>query len=738
MGENRTFTVTVVSICLAMLSACAPVNTEFDLAYQLSQQKQYEPAIEKYRYIISITGPEDKYHIWAHNNICDAYRKTDRHQEAIPFCEKAVALDPKYEQAHFNLCYAFWSLNKYQEALASCLEGTKLSADPASHYDNLRRLYGNLGDRATAYQYVLKWRTAKGDADVDKVLNGKDAVAENLQALILSEGPRTCREGDLNSCVFTASVYRKKGDPAKFTELAGYACSKGSAEACTSLCDDHVSGKKHTEAIPYCSKAVELNPGNELSRALLCSAYWYLGKHNEALTNCLEASRLASDPAAYYNSLWGLSVNVGDRAGAYQYVLKWRNKKGDAPVDAVLNGKDKNAEILYNLIASEGAKACGQGDLESCLTAGRAHYHKNDREKSWQLYSRACSLNHIESCLFLTKNGVQLSRENQERVAAYERQKRLEEEERRRREEERQIAQERRERREQKRRELVRRCKSRCDREFDSCMARARAAQNDPVAGLTQSLSCTEVFVCTNACEDLESQEDLAEVEERKQNFRQAMAGMNNSISEGVQNYNAAVQIRRDAEQQAAEQRQRQAEAQREQQQQQQNRQQQARQDRINQERERQEAKKREDERRRQEAQVREKERQAAREKKEQEAAAKARKNPECNWRTSQVTGEKRHPTAPGSCQGEMLLYLTNNSSSTVICEVAPVRSGSIETRWGKTANITLRPGERGGGQMGGLWWCGYGPNDTFKFICALSTDPSACHVDAIKRSVGR
>lgn len=51
------------------------------------------------------------------NNYASALMKTERFQEAVPLLERAVAVNPKFDEGKFNLSYAWFQLADYPRAL---------------------------------------------------------------------------------------------------------------------------------------------------------------------------------------------------------------------------------------------------------------------------------------------------------------------------------------------------------------------------------------------------------------------------------------------------------------------------------------------------------------------------------------------------------------------------------------------------------------------------------------------
>ena len=100
---------------------------------------------------------------------------------------------------------------------------------------------------------------------------------------------------------------------------------------------------------------------------------------------------------------------------------------------------------------------------------------------------------------------------------------------------------------------------------------------------------------------------------------------------------------------------------------------------------------------------------------------------------TSKVKAEITHSKGPAKCNGLMEAYMQNTSLFEVSCEVAGTMGGVVQYTSSKLAHFN--PGERLKGESDGLFWCGFGPDDTYTFSCVLTSDDPSCKVDLVKQS---
>jgi hypothetical protein len=202
---------------------------------------------------------------------------------------------------------------------------------------------------------------------------------------------------------------------------------------------------------------------------------------------------------------------------------------------------------------------------------------------------------------------------------------------------------------------------------------------------------------------------------------------MQNSLNQGAQTYNNAVQANRDVDAQLRRQK---ADREREAREQQRQRNEEA----ANQQRQAEEKRRlqqqhqvalersQRDEQERQQRQRDEQQRVAQQEADKQRQQQK--KQLSCTNMTPNVSGTTKRLKGAGHCDGELAAYLTNNSGIKVTCVQKFERNGVLS---GSGAQVHMRPGETVGGESGGLWECGHADTDSYKFYCIAADDPYEC-----------
>jgi len=88
-----------------------------------------------------------------------------------------------------------------------------------------------------------------------------------------------------------------------------------------------------------------------------------------------------------------------------------------------------------------------------------------------------------------------------------------------------------------------------------------------------------------------------------------------------------------------------------------------------------------------------------------------------CENVTPQVRAESKFLTGPGNCNGEVGMWLTNDTSVRVVCQY------SLQNRdgtWGDGMTGVL-PGRTVGGESGGVWTCG----GTGRYVYYCASQPN-------------
>lgn len=119
---------------------------------QLSNQGEYEQAIPYYEKVIQLNPGYTS----AYNGLGLAYNMLARYEKAIPVFEKAIALDPTFALAYNNLGFAYCFSGKYSESISYFEKAIELDPGLAMAYNNLGVAYIFLAKYEHAITYLDK------------------------------------------------------------------------------------------------------------------------------------------------------------------------------------------------------------------------------------------------------------------------------------------------------------------------------------------------------------------------------------------------------------------------------------------------------------------------------------------------------------------------------------------------------------------------------------------------------
>lgn len=92
----------------------------------------------------------------AYVGLGQTYGLSQRHDEAIECCHKAIAIDPDFGRAYNDIGVYLMELKRWEEAVPWLKKATKITSDAVQQkaYFNLGRVYRRLGQYATALRYL--------------------------------------------------------------------------------------------------------------------------------------------------------------------------------------------------------------------------------------------------------------------------------------------------------------------------------------------------------------------------------------------------------------------------------------------------------------------------------------------------------------------------------------------------------------------------------------------------------
>lgn len=78
----------------------------------------------------------------------------EKHQTASELLRAAVAADPDVFNGYTALGYEYWTLGKQHDALECFLEAARRFPDRPESYNDLARIYAQMGEQALALKYI--------------------------------------------------------------------------------------------------------------------------------------------------------------------------------------------------------------------------------------------------------------------------------------------------------------------------------------------------------------------------------------------------------------------------------------------------------------------------------------------------------------------------------------------------------------------------------------------------------
>ncbi len=229
-----------------------------------------------------------------------------RPAEALPYCEKAVALDPARPLARYNLGLAYEQEKRWTDALGEFTAAARLN--PKLFYAEFRagRLLGQLGHPAEGGQALRRaiaaapdFAEAHGDLGVTLVAQGDraGAVQEFERSLLLKPGQPGV-EFNLGVCLSGLG----KPEEAVTHFLQAIRIQPDFGEAQLDLGTSLAQLGRLAEALPPLETAARLMPESAMAHETLATALDQLGRSDEAIAEFKRALSLAPDHAdAHYN-----------------------------------------------------------------------------------------------------------------------------------------------------------------------------------------------------------------------------------------------------------------------------------------------------------------------------------------------------------------------------------------------------------------------------------------------------
>jgi tetratricopeptide (TPR) repeat protein len=233
------------------------------------------------------------------SNLASVHTIAGHYERVIPFCDKAIELNPLLSNAYANRANAYNRLGQFQRAVADCNKAIEINPQFALAFNNRACAHGNLGRHKQAisdFNKAIELKPNYVEAFIGrgrtygKLGQYQQVIADCIKAIQLD--PKIADAFYIRGCAYSSLGLNKQAisDFSKAIELeprhAEAFCNRGRA---------HGKLGQYQQAVADCAKAIELDPKYPLAyfdRGIINAA---LGKMDDARSDLKESLML--DPA---------------------------------------------------------------------------------------------------------------------------------------------------------------------------------------------------------------------------------------------------------------------------------------------------------------------------------------------------------------------------------------------------------------------------------------------------------
>lgn len=97
--------------------------------------------------------------------------KADFHEQAIPYLQKLIEIDPENAVAHYNIGYLYIKLCQYENAIKSLEKSIEIDPEHASAYRDLSDAYWQSGEYNLAEEYLRVAEKLDQEHVVNDIIN---------------------------------------------------------------------------------------------------------------------------------------------------------------------------------------------------------------------------------------------------------------------------------------------------------------------------------------------------------------------------------------------------------------------------------------------------------------------------------------------------------------------------------------------------------------------------------------
>ncbi len=115
----------------------------FRLGFALGEINEWERAIEVYEQVLELDYSNPQF---IYNNIGVGYLDLNDPEQAIPFLDLAIEIDPEYARAYYNRAIGYFDMGDYEQSVVDNTRAIEIDPEYRSAYINRSDSYDELGD----------------------------------------------------------------------------------------------------------------------------------------------------------------------------------------------------------------------------------------------------------------------------------------------------------------------------------------------------------------------------------------------------------------------------------------------------------------------------------------------------------------------------------------------------------------------------------------------------------------
>ena len=268
---------------------------------------------------------------WTYNNLGNSLLLAGKHNEAIPYFEQSLQLDPSLALVHYNLAVALKKAGRSEEEVVQYYQALRLKPDYAMAHYNLGIALWEAGDFKAAQQH---WEEAlRIQSDLAEAHNNLAVAFGRLGRLddeiwhyeqaVRIEPSYAMAHNNLGDALLRAGKVQEAINQFEHALRTRPDFAEAHFNFATALEREG----RNQEAIEHYERAVQLKPRYSEAYNNLGALMWRMGKTQEAIRGFEQALQIKPDYAEAHYNLGGAleqSGNLTDAITHYEQALRIR------------------------------------------------------------------------------------------------------------------------------------------------------------------------------------------------------------------------------------------------------------------------------------------------------------------------------------------------------------------------------------------------------------------------------